>query len=113
MRSNHVREVRVHAIMEDGETHTVIAHEPGPTGDNPRYIAQQFEAAMAELSPRLRHLAELYGDQIIDRQRLQIRLDDGAASDLMQALDGTGDVVVTVDLPAPGLPARISRVSKP
>lgn len=61
---NHVEQVTVTLTLASGDQHTLTIHRPGPAGDNPRFLAQQIDAALEGLGERLHHLADMYAPQI-------------------------------------------------
>lgn len=61
---NHVKSVTLIIETANGEMHKLVVHEPPPTGGNPRFMAQQVEAAVTELARRADDTMATYGQQI-------------------------------------------------
>lgn len=61
----HIRYVTVTIDTDDGESHALRCIKPDPRGDNPRFMVQQFDTAMAELLERGRAtIRTLHGEQL-------------------------------------------------
>lgn len=62
--SDHVEKIVITVTLASGAQHTLVALDPGPDGDNPRFIAEQCRAGLDELGEKLDRLTEIYGSQI-------------------------------------------------
>ena len=62
--SNSIRRVTLEIETSNGEYHKLVVAQPAPIGDNPRFMAQQLDSAIAELRGRADELMETYGSQV-------------------------------------------------
>lgn len=59
-----IDKITVTVEMADGNSFTMVAHNPGPFGDNPRYVAEQAANGMDTLAGQIGAvLTARYGQQ--------------------------------------------------
>ena len=67
MHSMNVEKITVTVTLSTGDEHTLVVRRPFPNGGNPRYIAQQIDNGLKELSERAGRVADLYDVQLAAR----------------------------------------------
>lgn len=74
MSGNAVTRVTVYIQTVSGEEHTLIARRPAPGGNDPAFMSQQLQSALAQLGERGHRVIEAaYGTQV----RLQVAAENG------------------------------------